>query len=198
LQTAGRKSVAAVEAIIDLIATLARKLKNGAIKLFEDFKQFVDDVFKWLEELLSAEKITDGVIDDALKKIGVKIEDLPKNPYGLAESEKRLQSIIKNLAKDKRLSFNPEKPALKELGIKLPKSKNGLSVDFANTEYLYKTVGEEKNIVTIKLTGKRRLDDKLAYELSGINLTDDIEKGFTWHHLDDYNPTARICNKSLV
>jgi Metallopeptidase toxin 4 len=58
LQTAGRKSVAAVEVIIDLIATLARKLKNGAVKLFEDFKGFVDDVFKWLEELFGGKKIS--------------------------------------------------------------------------------------------------------------------------------------------
>jgi hypothetical protein len=54
IQTASKKTVAAVEAIIDLMSTLARKLKNDAVKLFEDFKQFIDDVFKWLEEFFGA------------------------------------------------------------------------------------------------------------------------------------------------
>ena len=54
LQTAGRATVAVIETVIDFIATLASKLKNGAVKLFEDFKGFIDDVFKWLEELLGA------------------------------------------------------------------------------------------------------------------------------------------------
>ena len=57
MQTAARAPVAVVETIIDLIATLANKLKNGAVKLFEDFKGFIDDVFKWLEELLSDLKV---------------------------------------------------------------------------------------------------------------------------------------------
>ena len=73
-----------------------------------------------------------------------------------------------------------------------------MSVDFAETEYLYKTAGEEKNIVTIKLTGKRNLDDKLANELSGIKLTDEIQEGYTWHHLDDYNPVRGTCTMQLV
>jgi A nuclease of the HNH/ENDO VII superfamily with conserved WHH len=194
LQTAGRKSVAAIDAVIDFIATLARKLKNGAVKLFEDFKQFIDDVFKWLEELFGITKKSDSVIDDALKKIGMKIEDLPKNPYGIAESEKKLVLIIKKLSKNKT-AFNPEKVALKDLGIKLPKSKNGLSVDFANTEYLYKTVGEEKNILTIKLTGDEVLDKKLANELAGLKRKPD---DYTWHHLDDYNPNKGTCTMQLV
>ncbi len=98
--------------------------------MFEDFKGFVEDIFKWLEELFNREKLTERVIDDALEKIGISIEDLPKNPYSALESQKKLEIIVKDLSKNKRLAFNPEKPTLKELGIKLPKSKNGLSVDF--------------------------------------------------------------------
>jgi Metallopeptidase toxin 4 len=65
IQTAGRKSVAAVETIIDLIATMASKLKNGAVKLFEDFKGFIDDVFKWLEELFGVNKtVIEELADD--------------------------------------------------------------------------------------------------------------------------------------
>jgi Metallopeptidase toxin 4 len=65
IQTASKKTVAAVEAIIDLISTLARKLKNGAVKLFEDFKQFIDDVFKWLEEFFGVNKtVIEELADD--------------------------------------------------------------------------------------------------------------------------------------
>ena len=46
LQTAGRKTVVAIEAVIDFISQIASKLKNGAVKLFEDFKGLVDDIFK--------------------------------------------------------------------------------------------------------------------------------------------------------
>ncbi len=57
IQTTGRKTVAVIETVIDFIATIARKLKNGAVKLFKDFKGFIDDVFKWLEELFGVSKI---------------------------------------------------------------------------------------------------------------------------------------------
>jgi hypothetical protein len=67
IQTAGRKSVAAIDAVIDFIATMARKLKNGAVKLFEDFKGFIDDVFKWLEELLGAARKRDWLSSGLFK-----------------------------------------------------------------------------------------------------------------------------------
>jgi hypothetical protein len=67
LQTAGRKTVAVIETVIDFIATMARKLKNGAVKLFEDFKQFIDDVFKWLEELFGVTRKTDWLSSGIFK-----------------------------------------------------------------------------------------------------------------------------------
>lgn len=80
------------------------------------------------------------------------------------------------------------------MGIKLKKSKVGLSVDFSDTPYLYPVTGEQKNIVKIKLTGSRSNDDRLAYELSGIKRN----KGYTWHHLDDYDPVTGICTLQYV
>ena len=56
LQTAGRKTVVAIEAVIDFISQIASKLKNGDVKLFEDFKGLVDDIFKWLEEFFIKKK----------------------------------------------------------------------------------------------------------------------------------------------
>ncbi|WP_233266237.1 HNH endonuclease signature motif containing protein [Myroides fluvii] len=59
---------------------------------------------------------------------------------------------------------------------------------------MYPVTGEQKNIVKIKLTGTRRFDDKLAYELAGIKKT----KNYTWHHLDDYDPMDGTCTMQLV
>jgi hypothetical protein len=83
---------------------------------------------------------------------------------------------------------------LKKLGIKLPKSQRGTSVDFAETSYLYPVTGKQKNIVKIILTGDRNLDKKLAYKLSGIS----PNKNYTWHHLDDYDPITNTCTMQLV
>ena len=53
---------------------------------------------------------------------------------------------------------------------------------------------KQRNIVKIKMTGKRRYDDKIAYELSGIIKN----KNYTWHHLDDYDPITNTCTMQLV
>lgn len=74
----------------------------------------------------------------------------------------------------------------------------GLSVDFADTLYLYPITGEQKNIVKIKLTGTRRVDDKLAYELAGIKIDVSIIDNYTWHHLDDYDPVTGTCTLQYV
>jgi hypothetical protein len=83
IQTVGSKSKAAIDAVIDFIATMANKLKNGAIKLFEDFKQFVDDVFKWLEELFGASKTLDDYI-----KLSVELVEATKNKTLFQKSNK--------------------------------------------------------------------------------------------------------------
>jgi hypothetical protein len=101
LQTAGRKTVAVVETVIDLIATLARKLKNGAVKLFEDFKGFIDDVFKWLEELFGA-----------IKKIRIGSggffkyqEIISRNMIAQEESMSCAAACIRQYAKDNKIEI---------------------------------------------------------------------------------------------
>lgn len=133
-------------------------------------------------------------IDEAVQRLGINIT-VPKNTLNAVQSERRLHRIIRSLErKIPPKIFNPNKKALKELGIKLPKSKTGLSVDFADSPYLYPVTGNQKNIVKIKLTGTRRNDDRLAYELSGIRKN----KNYTWHHLDDYDSTTNTCTMQLV
>ncbi|NBL66086.1 hypothetical protein GV828_12845 [Flavobacterium sp. NST-5] len=110
----------------------------------------------------------------------------------------KLNDILTNLKNIKgSKKFNPSKKALKEIGVELPISKNGkgLSVDFANTKYLYPAKGKQKNIVRIKLTGDDNLDIKLANKLAGF-----IKRPlkYTWHHLDDYDPVTNTCTMQLV
>lgn len=96
--------------------------------------------------------------------------------------------------------YNPNKPALKKLEIKIPKSANGLAPDFAKTPYLYPTTGQQKNIVRIKLTGARTqgtLNDVAeANKLAGFGKKP--PKGYTWHHLDDFNPVTGESSMQLV
>src|SRR5690606_38211719 len=100
-------------------------------------------------------------INAAIKKLEIEIK-VPVNSLDSAISLEKIESIIKSLKNaDNPKFFNPNKNALKKLGIKLPVSKNGLSMDFANTKYLYPIKGNEKNIVKIKMTGSDYYDKKL-------------------------------------
>jgi hypothetical protein len=132
-----------------------------------------------------------GRINNAIKELGIKIL-VPKNTLNAADSVRRMKRIIASLKL--KQPFNPDKAALKNLGIKLPKSQMGTSVDFADTPYLYPARGEQKNIVKIVLTGDRNLDKKLAYLLSEIS----PNKNYTWHHLDDFEPLNNTCTMQLV
>lgn len=134
-------------------------------------------------------------IDESIAKLGINMA-IPKNLLSKEASAARLTKITDTLKKGDKV-FDPAKKALKTLGIKLPKSKNGLSVDFAETPYLYPAKGNEKPIIKIKLTGSDYYDKKLAEELSGIPLKD-IEGKYTWHHLDDYDPVTNSCTMQLV
>ena len=95
--------------------------------------------------------------------------------------------------------FNLLKNALKNNGVKLFKSKNGLCPDFSKTpKYLAKgKVIEGGNIVKIKITpGKRNIDIRNAWKKSNFNKID--FKDYTWHHIDDYNPITEECTMQLV
>ncbi|MFK7749078.1 MAG: HNH endonuclease [Kordia sp.] len=143
-----------------------------------------------MDELIEIKKI-----DKAINDLGIEIL-VPKNRLSLEASKKKMLKIFDSLSTAKgSKKFNPNKNALKKLGIKLEKSKNGLSVDFEGTKYLYKIKGKEKNIVKIKLTGSDVFDFKLANHLAGIKRK---PKGYTWHHLDDYDPVTGICTMQLV
>ncbi|MBG6130615.1 RHS repeat-associated protein/uncharacterized repeat protein (TIGR01451 family) [Aquimarina sp. EL_43] len=102
---------------------------------------------------------------------------------------------LNRLSSYKFKKFNPNKPALKKAGLDIPKSKNGGSPDFANTDHLYKAGKGEKSIVEIELTGSRKADYKVANEAAGLEAKPD---GYTWHHLDDFDPSTGKATMQLV
>jgi RHS repeat-associated protein len=83
-------------------------------------------------------------------------------------------------------------------GEEIPASKNGLSPDFKNTSFLYKAEGNQSSIVKIKLTGKyfgEGGDFEAANLAGGFKNT---PKGYTWHHLDDFDPATGTSTMQLV
>ncbi|WP_430613038.1 HNH endonuclease [Flavobacterium sp. JP2137] len=134
-------------------------------------------------------------IDEAIVSLRIRIR-IPKNVLNVFESEREIRLAMYTLKnKIPRKGFNPSKKKLKELGVKLPKSINGLSVDFEGTAYLSPVTANQKNIVKIKMTGSRRMDNKLANKLAGF---DKQPENYTWHHLDDYDPMTNTCTMQLV
>jgi hypothetical protein len=91
--------------------------------------------------------------------------------------------------------FNPNKPALAGKNMNIPASKNGYAPDFSGTNYLYKTTGNQKNSVQVKLTGSLADDFAAANKAAGLN---GKPTGYTWHHLDDYNQSTGMATLQLV
>lgn len=77
----------------------------------------------------------------------------------------------------------------------IPASKNGYAPDFSGTSYLYKATGNQKNIVQVKLTGSLADDFAAANKAAGLS---GKPTGYTWHHLDDYNPSTGMATLQLV
>lgn len=135
----------------------------------------------------------DKFIDDIL---GI----LPENTLSASASRIKIRKINSLLKKNKAI-FNPDKPALKKLGIKLVKSKNGLSVDFSKTpKYLFGGRKSSKSIVKIKLKGNRGLDNKVAWKKAGFNekQIEELDEIYTWHHMDDFDPVKGEATLQLV
>jgi hypothetical protein len=68
--------------------------------------------------------------------------------------------------------------------------------DFAGTDYLYPAAEGQLNSVTIKLTGSYTGDFDMANTQAGF--TDGTPKGYTWHHVDDFDPTTGLATVQLV
>lgn len=75
---------------------------------------------------------------------------------------------------------------------------NELGPDFAGTTYLKTDLApDQKNIVKIQLQGSRYQDFKEANRLAGFEGAKP-PKGYTWHHLPDYDPVTGEATMQLV
>lgn len=121
------------------------------------------------------------------------------------ESKSKLTQLLKAIQKTKN-AFDPGSAALTAAGFTgsrlLPVSKNGLSPDFKNVfnlmykgQYLVYNGNQKFVTVRIKLTGSRNVDFRLAYQEVKLNHR---PKGYTWHHLDDFDPETGECTMQLV
>ncbi|MDP1828229.1 MAG: HNH endonuclease [Archangium sp.] len=75
--------------------------------------------------------------------------------------------------------------------------RNGRGINFATSPYLYKGAGQ-KAIVRIQYSGSRDADFGLANVKANIGNTQTPPTGYTWHHLDDYNPITNEGTMQLV
>ena len=69
-------------------------------------------------------------------------------------------------------------------------------VSFSGSPDLFPTVGNQKNIVKIVLTGDRSSDFTRAFKEAGINSGDAGD--YTWHHVHDFDPTTGTSTMELV
>ncbi len=69
-------------------------------------------------------------------------------------------------------------------------------VDFTGSGDLFPTTGSQRNIVTIKMQGRRTRDFTQAFKEAGIPKS--AATGYTWHHVDDFNSKTGTTTMQLV
>ncbi|MEO7594475.1 MAG: HNH endonuclease, partial [Byssovorax sp.] len=68
-------------------------------------------------------------------------------------------------------------------------------IDFGKSSALYPVKAGQKSIVQIDYTGARSSDFKAANQAAGFERT---PQGYSWHHLDDYDPATNRGTMQLV
>lgn len=99
-------------------------------------------------------------------------------------------------------------PTLTEHAVSARKGFPGVRVTenggptFVGTDYLYPISTGQSNVVEITLTGSRRQDFVAANRLAGLESIVpegmDAPKGYTWHHVDNYDPYTGRATLELV
>ena len=99
-------------------------------------------------------------------------------------------------------SFDEAADYLLSLGFDVQKSDFGMSPDFrlSSKDFVYQSsTGKTFLHRKIKMTGSRELDYKAAIEVYAQDGLDPSDlAGFTWHHLDDFDPETGTCTMQLV
>ncbi len=68
--------------------------------------------------------------------------------------------------------------------------------DFAGTSYLYPAGEGQSSIVQVQMQGTRGRDFTQGFSESGISRAD--ADGYTWHHVDDFDPATGTTTMQLV
>ncbi len=72
-------------------------------------------------------------------------------------------------------------------------------MDFTGSPDLYPVSDGQSNIVTIQLQGNRYGDFKEANVAGGFGKSGkSTPQGYTWHHMDDYDPVSNTSSMQLV
>lgn len=112
-------------------------------------------------------------------------------------NESKLERLKQAILKFKLESgnvYNPEETG-KIFGVEIPPSANGLSPDFSKTpQFLYQK-NEIEGVFKIKMSGDRDEDKRIANKIANLDKT---PPGYTWHHLDDFDPVTGECTMQLV
>ncbi len=96
------------------------------------------------------------------------------------------------------VSTPPSAPPEGQPAVRTPVRNANGGVDFANTPHLYPAGEGQLNTVKIEYTGSRRQDYGQANIRAGLGTTQKPPKGYTWHHVDDYDPATNTGTLQLV
>ena len=199
-----KKVVDNVGNTIDIPSDLLSKLGNNASKLDDWLIKYADDLGEDVAKLLEDMQVNLGTknIDDVFEDAQGRLLFI-----GDSNTATRVVTTIERTATGKMKSFKYARAYNKagQTG-KPPMSANKLTPDFSgNPDWLYPITGNQKNIVKIKLTGKRNgvggdfdLANKAA-KLEGLIPSGKWKPdGYTWHHMDDFDPITGESTLQLV
>lgn len=179
----------------EIVSKLGNKINKVDDWLVKYANNLGDDTAKLLDDLeinLGTKNI-DDVFEDAQGRLVVMAE---------SSTSTRVVATIEQTASGKMKSFKYAR-AYNKAGQpgKPPISANGLTPDFAgNPSWLYPVTGNQKNIVKIKLSGKRKGTDG-DFHRANIEAgfpTTKAPEGYTWHHMDDFDPKTGESTMQLV
>lgn len=168
----------------------------------------IDNVHEGLEEMRNADfstgmgRLTYGVaaISVAANSVDGAANAIPIIGTGKAFFENAIKTGIRQIASSftKEAEVAGAKQIEKVLAEKgAVRNANG-GVDFANSPDLYPIKEGQKNIVPIEYSGSRRKDFGAANKAAGVGTTQKPPDGYTWHHLDDYNPVDNTGTMQLI
>ncbi len=180
----------------DVISDVLRK-RTDVLEWFskhgDDIPKSVIDDSNGLLANLSGRQIS-NVVEDAQGRLVV-----VTHPTGAGGST----TIVSTVEKTAAGGFKSFKYTQAYNNSSPPISANKLAPDFSSNPdgaWLFPVTGNQKNIVRIKLSGKRKGTDgdfhRANQEAGFPNTT--APQGYTWHHLDDFDPATGESTMQLV